>query len=117
METSLRKLEEAKNVFGELEQLSVNKGLFPVPEACNRHFEITAYATAELLSLGKEKLLEMEKQRKIHPSTISGGSLDVTSSVLRQYYLHEQRSFDNNQYEQLARTCLSLLLICTKRSY
>ncbi len=71
------------------------------------HFLTAGYANALLYSLGRDRLLQFERQGVIHNSTLSGGSLMASMSAVNAYLLRGQRLFERDKYEQLSRSCHS----------
>lgn len=99
--------QEAAEAFHELEQLCLNDGSAEIPNSFLKHVATASYALATLNLLGRDKLLDLERQEIVHPSTVSGGSLASTIDSLRAYWLMDDREYYKDDYEQLARTCHS----------
>ena len=76
-----------------------------------RYFLIASIATSTLYAIGKEKLLDLEKQGIVHNSTISGSSLGLAAKTINDY-LDGRLELRRDNAEQLYRTCQSAKKVC-----
>jgi hypothetical protein len=111
----INELGESGNALFELEKIAkqakIDHGTShptPVPKQNRSDMAVATYAIAVLGSLGKEELLELERNEIIHNSTITGGSLSVAMSALSCYVVNnETSSIEPDHFEQLGRACVS----------
>ena len=107
----IKELEEAKKAFSDLEKkCSKQDYTATIPEGYTNYILIAAYATSRLVEIDEDKLLNLEKDKVIHNSTISGGSLFTARECINNY-MCGQRKFVKDQYEQLTRSCSSVIKI------
>jgi hypothetical protein len=107
-EPMLYNLEYAVNAFYKL-----NKAVEPInqeniPVDYNNLFLLASYALGVLDTFDETQLLFFETIKKVHRSTISGSSLLVARSSIRNY-IKGERTFTSDEYEQLGRTCSSAI--------
>ena len=102
-------LAQAAKKFSILEDAASNSGgEVQVTEDMTDAFTAAHFAHTILLYLGKDKLLELEREGVINNSTISGSSLSSALTCARDYMTGKTDKFSKDNYEQLGRSCRSV---------